>query len=84
MLLVLCAGSSQQSSKAGFPWWGGLIIALVALVLIGALAGLACFARMHRRRKRRSGALEEAIHKQVRSPVRWCEPGYDGHPGVKP
>ena len=53
-----------MTSKAGFPWWAGLIIALVALALIGAVTGLACLGRARRRRKK-SAALEEALHKQV-------------------
>ena len=61
---VVCSGSSQGSSKAGFPWWAGLIIALVALALILAVAGLACLGH-RRRRRRRNASLEEAIHKQV-------------------
>ena len=59
-----CSGSGQGSSKAGFPWWAGLIIALVALAVIAGLAGLACLGRA-RRRRRKGSALEEAIHKQV-------------------
>ncbi len=61
---MICSGKSQGSSKAGFPWWAGLIIALVALALILAIAGLACLGH-RRRRRRRNASLEEAIHKQV-------------------
>ena len=66
-LASACAApySQQGSSKAGIPWWGGLIIGLVALALIGALAGLAAFFMLRRRRARRGSALEEAVHKQV-------------------
>ena len=58
------SGSGQGSSKAGFPWWAGLIIALVVLAVIAVLAGLACLGRA-RRRRRMGSALQEAIHKQV-------------------
>ncbi len=64
--LCTCVGALQQQSfQAGFPWWAGLIIALVAVGLIIALLGLACFARRRRRRAKRGAALEEAINKVI-------------------
>lgn len=59
------APQQRGSSGAGFPWWAGLIIALVALAVIGVLAGLAALFWVRRRRARRASALEEAIQKQV-------------------
>lgn len=66
---IVCSGTSQGSSKAGFPWWAGLIIALVVLALVSAVAGLACLSRA-RRRRRRGVSLEESMQKQV--PVLPC------------
>ena len=78
-LLQWGAGASQQqSSKAGFPWWAGLIIALVALGIIGALLGLACFARAYRRKAKRGAALEEVDNKVIADRVSSQCP-QDGH-----
>lgn len=60
------AGGQPASSKAGFPWWAGLIIALAAVAILGAAALAACLV-IRRRRKRTNGvaSLEAAVHRKV-------------------
>ncbi|CAL8471108.1 g10650 [Coccomyxa elongata] len=61
---VTSTGAPQPgSSKAGFPWWAGLIIALVVVAIIGAATLAACLVI---RRKRRGGnaIVETALHQK--------------------
>ncbi|BDA45294.1 probable focal adhesion kinase 1 at C-terminar half [Coccomyxa sp. Obi] len=64
---VTSAGAPQPgpgSSKAGFPWWAGLIIALVVVAILGAATLAACLVIRRRRRRRGSAAVETALHQK--------------------
>ena len=59
------AGAAQPgSSKAGFPWWAGLIIALVAVAILGAATLAACLV-FRRRRRRGNAAVVTALDQKV-------------------
>lgn len=58
------AGAAQPgSSKAGFPWWAGLIIALVVVAILGAATLAACL--VIRRRRRGNAAVVTALDQKV-------------------